>query len=45
MFTLDFKNKQNKISEPFYPTNDIEADFIFMKSFFEGVEGKIKAYS
>jgi 1-acyl-sn-glycerol-3-phosphate acyltransferase len=45
MFTLDFKNKQNKISEPFYPTDDLEADFKFMKSFFEGVEGKVKAYS
>ena len=45
MFTLDFKNKQNKISEPFYPTDDMEADFKFLKSFFEGVEGKVKAYS
>lgn len=45
MFTLDFRNKQNKISEPFYPTDDIEADFKFMKTFFEGVEGKVKEYS
>ena len=45
MFTLDFKNKQNKISEPFYPTDDIEADFKFMRSFYEGVEGKVKDYS
>ena len=45
MYTLDFKNKQNKISEPFYPTDDIEADFKFMKSFYEGVEGKVKEYS
>ena len=45
MFSLDFKNKQNKISEPFYPTDDKEADFKFMKSFYEGVEGKVKAYS
>ena len=45
MFTLDFKNKQNKISEPFYPTDDMEADFKFLRSFFEGVEGKVKAYS
>ena len=45
MFTLDFKNKQNHISEPFYPTDDIEADFKFMKGFFEGVVGKIPAYS
>lgn len=45
MFTLDFKNKQNEISEPFYPTDDKDADFRFMKLFFEGVEGKVKAYS
>lgn len=45
MFTLDFKNKQNKVSEPFYPTDDIEADFKFMKAFYRGVEGKVKAYS
>ena len=45
MFTLDFKNKHNKVSEPFYPTDNMEADFKFMKSFFEGVEGKVKAYS
>ena len=45
MFTLDFENKQNKISEPFYPTDDMEADFRYMKSFYKGVVGKIKEYS
>lgn len=45
MFTLDFKNKQNYISEPFYPTNDVEADFKFMKAFFKGVVGKVPEYS
>lgn len=45
MFTLDFKNKQNKISEPFYPTDDMEADFAFMKAFFKGVIGKVPKYS
>lgn len=45
MFTLDFGNKQNKVSEPFYPTNDIEADFSAIREFFNGVEGKVKAYS
>lgn len=45
MFTLDFKNKQNKISEPFYPTEDIEADFKIMRSFFNGVIGKKAKYS
>ncbi len=41
MFTMDFGNKQNKISEPFYPTENVEADFKFMKSFFKGVKGRI----
>jgi len=45
MFTLDFENKQNKISEPFYPTDNIEEDFAFMKNFFHGVKGKIPEYS
>jgi 1-acyl-sn-glycerol-3-phosphate acyltransferase len=45
MFTLDFKNKQNKISEPFYPTDDIEADLKVMKAFFKGVVGKKPEYS
>ena len=39
------EKKQNKISEPFYPTDDMDADFKFMKSFYEGVEGKVKVYS
>ena len=45
MFTLDFKNKQNKVSEPFYPTDNIEEDFEYMASFYEGVKGKVEAYS
>tara|TARA_R110002049_G_scaffold309155_1_gene517708 strand:+ start:24846 stop:25394 length:549 start_codon:yes stop_codon:yes gene_type:complete len=45
MFTLDFQNKQNKISEPFYPTDDMEVDFKFMHQFYEGVKGKIEKYS
>ncbi len=45
MFTLDFKNKQNHISEPFYPTDDIDADFKYMRNFFDGVVGKISKYS
>jgi len=45
MFTLDYENKQNKVSEPYYPTNDTEADFEFMYSFFKGVKGKIPEYS
>lgn len=45
MITLDFENKQNKISEPFYPTSDLEADFKFLRHFFKGVKGKINDYS
>lgn len=45
MFTLDFENKENRFSEPFYPTDDKEADFKFMRKFFEGVKGKVPEYS
>ena len=45
MFTLDFENKVNHFSEPFYPTDDKEADFKFMHKFFEGVKGKVPEYS
>lgn len=45
MFTLDFKNKQNKISEPFYTTDNPEADFKALKGFFKDVEGKVPKYS
>jgi 1-acyl-sn-glycerol-3-phosphate acyltransferase len=41
----DFENKVNCISEPFFPTDDIDADFKFMRSFFEGVKGKVSKYS
>ncbi|KAA5821471.1 acyltransferase [Algibacter amylolyticus] len=45
MFTLDFKNKQNVISEPFYPTDNMEADFEFMHNFYKDVVGKKPDYS
>ena len=45
MFTLDFEHKENKFSEPFYPTDDKEADFKFMHNYFEGVKGKVPEYS
>ncbi len=45
MITLDFGKKQSKISEPFYPTEDKEADFQFMYKFYEGVKGKVPEYS
>ncbi|SER10354.1 1-acyl-sn-glycerol-3-phosphate acyltransferases [Hyunsoonleella jejuensis] len=45
MFTLDFENKRNTFSKPFYPTDDVEADFKHLKSFYKGVKGKIPKYS
>ncbi|NQX85117.1 MAG: 1-acyl-sn-glycerol-3-phosphate acyltransferase [Flavobacteriaceae bacterium] len=45
MFTLDFENKRNHFSEPFYPTTDKEADFKFMKAFYKGIKGKVPEYS
>ena len=45
MITFDFKNKVNSISSPFIPTDDIVADFKFMRSFFDGIIGKIPEYS
>ncbi|WNH10385.1 1-acyl-sn-glycerol-3-phosphate acyltransferase [Thalassobellus suaedae] len=45
MISFDFENKQNKISEPFYPTNSMENDLKFIHLFFEDVKGKIPKYS
>ena len=45
MFTLDFENKRNVVSEPFYPTDDMEADFKSIYGFFKGVKGKVPEYS
>jgi 1-acyl-sn-glycerol-3-phosphate acyltransferase len=45
MFTLDFEHKRNTVSEPFYPTDDIEKDFQFIRTFFKNVKGKIPEYS
>ncbi len=41
MVTFDFGKKQNLISAPFYPSNDIEKDLKFMYDFFKDVKGKI----
>jgi len=45
MFTLDFENKENRFSKPFYPTDDKEADFKFMYNFYKGIKGKNPEYS
>ncbi|WP_246865744.1 1-acyl-sn-glycerol-3-phosphate acyltransferase [Croceivirga thetidis] len=42
---FDFGNKQVKISEPFYTTDDFEADMAKIKEFYKGVKGKIPEYS
>jgi 1-acyl-sn-glycerol-3-phosphate acyltransferase len=45
MVAFDFGKKTVKIAPPFYPTEDKDADFSFMKSYFEGVIGKVAKYS
>ena len=40
MFTFDFGKKQVALSEPFYTTKDMEADFKELHSFYKDVEGK-----
>ncbi|XLS27695.1 1-acyl-sn-glycerol-3-phosphate acyltransferase [Flavobacteriaceae bacterium M23B6Z8] len=45
MVAFDYGTKTVKIAEPFYPTDDQEADFIFMRSFYKGVVGKVPEYS
>jgi 1-acyl-sn-glycerol-3-phosphate acyltransferase len=44
MMTFDFENKQVKISEPYYLTNDEEKDMNFIYDFYRGVKGKIPEY-
>ena len=40
MATLDFENKQVKISEPYYLTDNKDADFEHFYSYFKGIKGK-----
>lgn len=40
MATLDFGKKQVDISDPYYPTDDVEKDFAHFHAFYKGVEGK-----
>lgn len=39
MFTFDFENKQVKVSEPYYTTDDIKADFNHFYDFYRGIKG------
>ncbi|KUO64526.1 MAG: 1-acyl-sn-glycerol-3-phosphate acyltransferase [Lutibacter sp.] len=41
MIALDFKNKEVKVAEPYYLTDNMENDFNFFHKFYEGVQGKI----
>lgn len=40
MAALDFKDKKIKISEPYFPKNDMEKDFQVFKAFYKDVQGK-----
>lgn len=40
MATLDFGNKQIKISEPYYTTENMEKDFEVFRGFYRDVKGK-----
>jgi len=40
MLALDFEHKDFRFSEPYYPTDDKEADFKHFHAFFKGVKGK-----
>ncbi|MGB5458675.1 MAG: 1-acyl-sn-glycerol-3-phosphate acyltransferase [Eudoraea sp.] len=45
MVAFDFGKKQVKVSEPQFPTDNMEADLIKYKEFYKGVIGKIPEYS
>ena len=42
---FDWENKTVVFSEPFYPTDDMEADFAYFKQYFKGVKGYRPEYS
>lgn len=42
---FDYGNKLIGIDPPFYPTDDMEADFAHIYSYFDGVEGKNAEFS
>lgn len=39
--SFNYKTKTVTIGEPFYPTGDIEKDTVFLRKFYQGVEGKV----
>jgi len=40
MGSMDYKKKETNLSEPFWPTGDIEKDFLVFKEFFRNVTPK-----
>lgn len=45
MVAFNFGKKEVKISDVFYPTDDMEADFNFMQQFYVGIIGKKPNYT
>jgi 1-acyl-sn-glycerol-3-phosphate acyltransferase len=45
MVAFDFENKQVKVAEPIFTSDDMEADFKKINAFFKGVKGKVAEYS
>ncbi len=45
MATLNFKEKEVKISTPYYTTDNKEEDFNFFRNYFKGIVGKVPEYS
>jgi len=43
--SLNFKDKEIKISDPYYLTDSKERDIKFLMSFFKDIKGKIPEYS
>jgi len=41
LVAFDFGKKQIKVSEPYFPTDDKNADFKIYELFFKGVKGKV----
>lgn len=44
MMTFDFGNKQVKLSEPYYLTDNMEKDMKFIYAFYTGIKGKVPEY-
>jgi 1-acyl-sn-glycerol-3-phosphate acyltransferase len=42
---FDYQNKEVNFSEPYHPTDDEEADWKYINSYFNGVLGRIPEYS